>query len=89
MVEPELRGRATGALQLWGDVGGVLGPVVGTTLTAAGAAAPYLVAAATLVAVLPVALWLSRLERRGASASAGTSARAGAVEVGPFGHGVE
>jgi len=83
MVEPELRGRGTGALQLCGDVGGMLGPVVGTTLTGVGASAPYLVAAATLVAVFPVAMWLARLERLGPGAPAR------APEIAPIDAGVE
>ncbi len=38
--------------------------IAGTTLTAAGASTPYLVSAAVLTVVLPVAIWLARLERR-------------------------
>jgi MFS family permease len=64
LVEPEHRGRATGALQLCGDLGGVLGPIAGTMLTAQGAATPYLISAAILTLVLPVGLWLAWRERR-------------------------
>lgn len=66
LVDPDKRGRAAGALQLCGDAGGVLGPIVGSTLTAAGSALPYLLCAATLILVLPVSMWLVRFERRAA-----------------------
>ncbi len=70
-VAPERRGRAAGALQLCGDVGGVLGPIAGTTLIAGGAATPYFVCAGVLSLVLPVAVWLARLERRAGRTAAG------------------
>jgi MFS family permease len=62
-VEPEHRGRASGALQLCGDIGGVLGPLVGTTLLGWGHAAPCLATSALLAFALPIGLWLVRLER--------------------------
>ena len=71
LVAPERRGRAAGALQLCGDAGGVLGPIVGTTLTVGGHSTPYLVCAGVLSVVLPVAVWLARLERRAARPAAG------------------
>jgi MFS family permease len=74
LVEPEERGRATGALQLCGDFGGVLGPIAGTLLVSRGQAAPYLGAAAILVLALPVALWLARLERRAVRSPSGAGA---------------
>jgi MFS family permease len=64
LVEPEHRGRGAGALQLCGDIGGVLGPIAGTTLIVCGGATPCLVSAAVLTLVLPVAFWLALLERR-------------------------
>jgi MFS family permease len=64
LVEPERRGRGAGALQLCGDIGGVLGPIAGTMLIAYGAATPYLVSAAILTLVLPIGFWLALLERR-------------------------
>jgi MFS family permease len=63
LVEPDSRGRAAGALQLCGDVGGVLGPIVGTSLLAGGSGTPFFVAAFVILLVLPVALWLARIER--------------------------
>jgi MFS family permease len=42
MVPATRRGEAVGCVQLFGDVGGTLGPVVGTTADAAfGARDPY------------------------------------------------
>jgi MFS family permease len=56
--------RATGAglLQLCGDVGGTLGPLVGTALLADHTAAPYCAAAALLVCAVPLAIRLAREE---------------------------
>jgi MFS family permease len=69
VVEPEDRGRATGILQLFADIGGVGGPILGTTLIAYGQAAPYLAGALVLVLVLPVASWMARLEMRAGAES--------------------
>jgi len=63
-VPPERRGRATGLLQVYGDMGGTLGPIVGTALLAKGSAAPYLLSAGIVLCILPVALWLGRRERQ-------------------------
>jgi MFS family permease len=63
-VSPNRLGRAAGVLQLYGDLGGALGPIVGTELLAHGSATPYLLSAGLLVLVLPIALWLGRRERR-------------------------
>ena len=71
LVQPEQRGRGAGALQLCGDAGGVLGPIAGTMLGGRGAPAPYLLSAAILALVLPVAFWLVRRERQAAAASSG------------------
>jgi MFS family permease len=64
VVEPDRRGRAVGALQLCGDAGGTLGPILGSILMAHGTGVPYLVAGAVILCVLPVALWLAGIERR-------------------------
>jgi len=68
LIEPDRRGRAAGTLQLCGDIGGVLGPIMGTTLVAYGPMTPYLCAAVILLLVMPIALWLVRIERHSASA---------------------
>lgn len=64
LVEPDRRGRAVGAMQLCGDAGGTLGPIVGSSLMAHGSAVPYLTAGIVILCVFPVALWLARFERR-------------------------
>lgn len=64
LVEPDRRGRAVGAMQLCGDAGGTVGPIVGSTLIAHGPGTPYLVAGVAILCVLPIALWLARIERR-------------------------
>ena len=81
LVAPERRGRAAGALQLCGDAGGVLGPIAGTTLMAGGAATPYFVCAGVLSVVLPVAVWLARLERRAVRPAAGQASLLNAPTV--------
>ena len=63
VVAPERRGTGVGVLQVAGDVGGTLGPLVGTAIFAGGRA--YYVAAAVLVAFSPWAVWLSVREARG------------------------
>jgi hypothetical protein len=51
-------------MQLCGDVGGMLGPLVGTALFAGSSVLPYLGTAGLVTCFIPVALWLARLERR-------------------------
>lgn len=64
LVRPERRGSAVGSFQLFGDLGGSLGPVVGTTAVAAwGTHIPYLLTTGVLMAISPVGLWLWRSER--------------------------
>jgi MFS family permease len=63
IVPPEGRGTGTGLLQLCGDLGGMLGPLVGTSLFAGNVAIPYVGTAALVACFLPIALWLVRLER--------------------------
>jgi len=56
------RGAAVGMLQLCGDVGGALGPLVGTAMLATDLTRPYLAAACLTAAVVPLALGLARRE---------------------------
>ncbi|HEY1550397.1 MAG TPA: MFS transporter [Kofleriaceae bacterium] len=63
IVPAERRGTGAGLLQLCGDVGGMLGPLVGTALFAASTELPYLLTAGVVVCFVPVALWLRRVER--------------------------
>ena len=64
IVPPERRGTGAGLLQLCGDAGGMLGPLVGTILFAGSTVTPYLLTAAILLGFFPVALWLARVEHR-------------------------
>jgi MFS family permease len=66
-VPPERRGTGAGLLQLCGDVGGMLGPLVGTALFAGNTAVPYVGTACLLACFVPVAAWLARQEARAAS----------------------
>lgn len=59
-VPPERRGTGSGVLQLCGDAGGMIGPLLGTALLAHGTALPYVVSAIALVCFAPAALWLDR-----------------------------
>ncbi|MGC4059462.1 MAG: MFS transporter [Aquabacterium sp.] len=54
------QGKAVGFVQLCGDVGGLLGPVIGTLLATSDAGAPYLASAALMLLSLPAALYLMR-----------------------------
>jgi len=60
----EQRGTGVGLMQLCGDSGGMLGPLVGTALFVGSSTLPYLATAGLVLCFLPVALWLARLERR-------------------------
>jgi len=62
IVPDDRQGTSVGMLQVTGDVGGMLGPLVGTAIFGGGRA--YLVAAAVLGAFIPLAAWLSKVERR-------------------------
>ena len=62
-VTHEVRGSAVGALQLFGDIGGTLGPVVGSSLFAYSTATPFLVSAVAAACAFPVGLYLVRAER--------------------------
>lgn len=70
LVPASRRGSAVGVLQFFGDLGGSIGPVAGTTVLGAyGFALPYIGTAGVLVLALPVALWLMRAERSLAAAA--------------------
>jgi MFS family permease len=62
IVPPERQGASVGALGVTGDLGGMLGPIVGTAIFCGGRV--YLVAAVLLAMFVPVAAWLSKVERR-------------------------
>jgi MFS family permease len=63
VVPAQMRGTGTGLLQLCGDVGGTLGPLVGTALFAGGTVTAYVASAVVVSAFVPVGLWLTRVER--------------------------
>jgi hypothetical protein len=58
IVPRERSGAAVGLMQLCGDVGGMLGPLVGTAILSGGSA--YVAAAVLLALMLPLALRLAR-----------------------------
>jgi hypothetical protein len=62
------RGTGIGLLQFCGDMGGTLGPLVGTVLLAQSTAVPYLGTAALVACAAPLSLWLARLEVRALAA---------------------
>jgi MFS family permease len=62
-VKAELRGSAVGAVQLLGDIGGSLGPVVGATLLMRSTGAPFAVSAVVVALALLIGPWLVRAER--------------------------
>jgi MFS family permease len=64
VVPPDRRGTGAGVLQLCGDAGGMLGPLVGTALFAGTTALPYALTAVLVAAFIPVALWLRNVERQ-------------------------
>ncbi|HXX67600.1 MAG TPA: MFS transporter [Polyangiaceae bacterium] len=63
VVPRERTGTGAGLLQFCGDLGGVFGPLVGTTLISGSTELPYLGTAALVAAFAPLALWLARGER--------------------------
>ena len=63
-VQEAERGVAVGMLQLCGDLGGMLGPLVGTALLASDLQTPYLVSAGLTALALPLAIDLAMQERR-------------------------
>ena len=62
-VAPERRGLGVGALQVATDLGGAVGPLVGSSLFAGSLALPYLLTAAVSVLLLPVGWRLVRATR--------------------------
>jgi ACDE family multidrug resistance protein len=64
VVSQERRGAAAGVLQFSGDIGGMLGPLVGTLMLGAGTALPYLASAVLVLLTLPFVRPLIRLEAR-------------------------
>jgi len=62
IVPRERRGTGAGLLQLCGDVGGMLGPLVGTALLAGSTSLPYVGTAALIMCSLVPAAWLARTE---------------------------
>jgi DHA1 family multidrug resistance protein-like MFS transporter len=63
IMPAERRGTGAGILQLCGDAGGMLGPLIGTTLFAGSTTVPYLATAAIVALFIPVALRLARSTR--------------------------
>lgn len=63
VVPPDRLGTGAGVLQLCGDLGGMLGPLVGTALFVGATELPYVLTAVLVAAFIPVALWLRRVER--------------------------
>jgi len=63
IVPADRRGTGAGILQLCGDAGGMLGPLVGTTLFAGSTTGPYVVTAGLVALFIPVALRLARSTR--------------------------
>jgi MFS family permease len=68
-VKGDERGVAVGMLQLCGDLGGMLGPLVGTALLASDLTTPYLVSAGLLALALPLAFSLALEERQAVRSS--------------------
>ncbi len=73
MVRPDLRGRAMGIYQIFGDCGGSLGPIVGVAAsTRFGFAWTYSATAMLLFLSLPLALYIYRTERCVTAVKTGT-----------------
>jgi MFS family permease len=64
IVPHERRGTGAGLLQLCGDVGGMLGPLVGTALLAGSTSLPYVGTAVLCGSFFWPAAWLARMEAR-------------------------
>ncbi len=73
IVPVERRGSAVGLLQLCGDLGGMIGPLLGTALLATDTAIPYVGTAVLVIGCAPIAAWLAGPEMR-AGKAAGVSA---------------
>jgi len=77
IIPRERRGSGVGFLQLSGDLGGMLGPLVGTALLATNTTIPYIGTAVLVAGCAPIAAWLAILEMR--SHATGGGAGAGGV----------
>lgn len=62
IVPRERRGTGAGVLQLCADVGGMLGPLVGTSIITGHIELAYSLTAALMACFIPVAMWLQRIE---------------------------
>jgi len=69
-VAKEDQGSAIGFVQLCGDVGSLVGPLLGTLLVGGDLGRPYFASSAIIACFLPVALWLIRRERTAAPVEA-------------------
>ena len=65
VMAPESQGLGAGALQVSGDFGAALGPLIGTALFSTDVAVPYLVSAAVAAAFVPLTVALSRAVEAG------------------------
>jgi len=63
LVPSDMQGSAVGCLQLFGDAGGTLGPIVGASMLGGRGMLPYLGTAAMLALVFPLGGWLSAAEQ--------------------------
>lgn len=63
IIVPARRGSAVGSLQLFSDLGGTAGPIVGTYYLATSDTIAYTIAAVLVGAMLPIGFWLSVQER--------------------------
>lgn len=63
-IKAQTRGVAVGMLQLCGDLGGTLGPLVGTALLASNLTTPYLASAALATLAAPLGFRLASAEAR-------------------------
>ncbi|MFT3699935.1 MAG: MFS transporter [Kofleriaceae bacterium] len=70
IVPANRRGTAAGLLQLCGDTGGMLGPLVGTAFFSKSSFGQYLLTAGLLLLFVPVARWLDHRPVSHASTSA-------------------
>jgi MFS family permease len=63
IVPRDRLGTGAGVLQLCADVGGMLGPIVGTSIIATNSELAYTITAALVACFIPAAIWLQRFER--------------------------
>ncbi len=79
IVPRDQRGTGVGLMQFCGDVGGMLGPLVGTALLAGSTAVPYVGTAVLAACFVPLAMWLGRVETRAAVSGGGDHTHSGAT----------